>query len=107
MQTLSFTPPALLASDSPQWRYVGYLSGEPVATAELTASGGIAGLYNIATLESYRRHGIGTALTLRPLLDARAAGFHTGFLQAAAAGVGMYTRIGFERFGDITEYKIL
>jgi GNAT superfamily N-acetyltransferase len=101
------TAPALLASDSPQWRYVGYLSGEPVATVELTASDGIVGLYNITTIESYRRRGIGTALTLRPLLDARAVGFHTGFLQAAAAGVGMYTRIGFERFGDITEYKIL
>jgi ribosomal protein S18 acetylase RimI-like enzyme len=99
--------PTLLAADSPQWRYVGYLADQPVATAELTASDGVAGLYNITTLESQRRRGIGTALTLRPLLDARAAGFHTGFLQAAAAGVGVYTRIGFQRFGDITEYKIL
>jgi ribosomal protein S18 acetylase RimI-like enzyme len=83
------------------------MGDRPVATAELTASGGIAGLYNISTIESYRRRGIGTALTLRPLLDARDAGFRTGFLQAAAAGVGMYTRIGFQRFGDITEYKIV
>jgi GNAT superfamily N-acetyltransferase len=99
--------PALLAADSPQWLYVGYMGDRPVATAELTASGGIAGLYNISTIESHRRRGIGTALTLRPLLDARDAGFRTGFLQAAAAGVGMYTRIGFQRFGDITEYKIV
>jgi GNAT superfamily N-acetyltransferase len=101
------TAPALLASDAPQWRYVGYVGGEPVATAELTMSPGMVGLYNITTLESHRRRGIGTALTLRPLLDARAAGFHTGFLQAAAAGVGMYTRIRFQRFGDISEYKLL
>jgi GNAT superfamily N-acetyltransferase len=106
-QFYELTAPALLASDSPQWRYVGYLGGEPVATAELTASAGIVGLYNITTLESHRLRGIGTALTLRPLLDARAAGFLTGFLQAAAAGVGMYTRIGFKRFGDISEYKLL
>jgi ribosomal protein S18 acetylase RimI-like enzyme len=106
-QFYELAAPALLATDSPQWRYVGYLDGLPAATAELTASGGLAGLYNITTLESFRRRGIGTAITLLPLLDARAAGFHTGFLQAAAAGVGMYTRIGFQHFGDITEYKIL
>jgi ribosomal protein S18 acetylase RimI-like enzyme len=97
--------PALLAPDSPQWRYVGYLGGQPVATAELTIGGGVAGLYNITTLADYRRQGIGTAITLRPLLDARAQGVRTGVLQAAAQGVGIYTQIGFRRFGDITEYK--
>jgi ribosomal protein S18 acetylase RimI-like enzyme len=96
---------ALLAHDSPQWFYVGYLDGRPVATAELTVGGGVAGLYNISTRETYRRRGIGMALTLQPLLDARDSGLCTGVLQAAAAGVGVYTRIGFRRFGDITEYK--
>ena len=48
---------------------------------------------------------MGMALTLQPLLDARDGGLRTGVLQAAAAGVGVYTRIGFQRFGDITEYK--
>jgi ribosomal protein S18 acetylase RimI-like enzyme len=91
--------------ESPQWRYVGYLSGAPVATAELTIGGGVAGLYNITTLEAYRRRGIGTALTLRPLLEARDHGLRTGVLQAAPAGVGVYRQIGFRAFGDITEYK--
>jgi ribosomal protein S18 acetylase RimI-like enzyme len=97
--------PVLLHPASPQWLYVGYLAGQPVATAELVVGGGVAGLYNICTLEAYRRRGIGTALTLRPLLDARDGGFHIAVLQAAAAGVGVYERIGFTRFGDITEYK--
>jgi ribosomal protein S18 acetylase RimI-like enzyme len=97
--------PALLTPESPQWLYVGYLAGEPVATAELVVGGGVAGLYNICTLQAYRRRGIGTALTLQPLLDARERGVHTGVLQAAAAGVGVYTRIGFKRFGGITECK--
>jgi ribosomal protein S18 acetylase RimI-like enzyme len=97
--------PVRLTRDAPQWLYVGYLAGAPVATAELTVGGGVAGLYNICTLADYRRRGIGTALTLQPLLDARKSGVHTGVLQAAADGVGIYTRIGFQRFGDITEYK--
>jgi ribosomal protein S18 acetylase RimI-like enzyme len=97
--------PALLSEDAALWLYVGYLGETPVATAELALGGGVAGLYNIITLEPYRRRGIGTALTLRPLLDARAHGYHTAILQAAPAGVGVYTRLGFEPFGQITEYK--
>ena len=97
--------PALLADDSPLWLYVGYLGEVPVATAELAVAGGVVGLYNISTLEDYRRRGFGSALTLRPLLDARSLGYRAAVLQAASAGVSMYTRIGFEPFGRITEYK--
>jgi GNAT superfamily N-acetyltransferase len=97
--------PVMLTADSPQWLYVGYLAGEPVAAAELAVGGGVAGVYNVCTLEAYRRRGIGTALTLQPLLDARESGFQTSILQASAQGEGVYTRIGFEPFGAITEYK--
>ena len=99
------TTSALLRPDAPQWFYVGYWAGQPVASAELTVGGGVVGLYSIITLAHYRRRGIGTAMTLQPLLDARNLGFDTGVLQAAAAGVGVYSRLGFQPFGDITEYK--
>lgn len=101
------TASALLSPNAPQWFYVGYLNAKPVATAELTVGGGVAGLYNISTLEAYRRRGLGTAMTLLPLLDARDNGMLTGVLQAAAAGVNLYTRLGFQTFGSITEYKPL
>ncbi len=88
------------------WLYVGYLDGEPVATAELTVSGGVAGLYNISTLEVHRHKGIGSALTLRPRLDAMVKGFKMGILQAAADGLGVYTRLGFRAAGRFTEYQL-
>ena len=97
--------PLLLAPGAPQWLYVGYLVGEPVATSELTVGGGVAGLYNISTLEPHRRRGFGTALTLQPLRDALAHGYRTCVLHAAADGVRLYQRVGFQRFGEITEYK--
>lgn len=97
--------PVLLAGDSPLWLYVGYVDGEAVAASELAVGGGVVGLYNIATLETHRRRGFGSAMTLRPLLDARAAGHRTAVLQAAPDGVGVYTRLGFRPFGQITEYK--
>ncbi len=96
---------ALLSSDCPQWLYVGYLGDAPVATAELTVAGGVVGLYNISTLAACRRRGFGTALTLRPLLDARERGYRTAVLQASPAGVSIYERVGFRPFGEITEYK--
>jgi ribosomal protein S18 acetylase RimI-like enzyme len=96
---------AFLRDSAPVWLYVGYLGEEPVATAELTVGGGIVGLYNISTLAAHRGRGFGTALTLRPLLDARELGHKTAVLQAAPPGVGLYERLGFRSFGEIAEYK--
>jgi ribosomal protein S18 acetylase RimI-like enzyme len=107
IQYFQLTAERLLAPDAPQWFYIGYLAGQPVAASELTIGGGVVGMYNVCTLEAYRRRGFGMALTLRPLLDARAAGYGVGVLQAAAQGVGIYARIGFRAFGGITEYKLL
>lgn len=97
--------PFLLSRSSPLWFYLGYIGQSPIATAELTIAGGVAGLYNICTLDGYRRRGIGTAMTVHPLLDARQAGLSAAILQAAADGVGVYSRIGFVNVGSYTEYK--
>jgi ribosomal protein S18 acetylase RimI-like enzyme len=97
--------PALLAPNSPQWLYIGYLHEEPVATAEATVVDGTAGLYNISTLPRWRGRGIGSLMTWRPLSDARSEGADLGVLLAAPAGVGLYRRLGFRTFGDITEFK--
>ena len=100
------TAPALLAEDSPIWLYVGYLAGEPVAAAELAEGGGVVGLYNVATLAAHRRRGFGSAVIRRCLLDARAPGYGTAVLQAQGAlGLGVYARLGFSAFGEVTEYK--
>ncbi len=96
---------ALRSEDCPLRLYVGYLGAEPVAGSEATLAGGVAGLYNVATRREFRRRGFGAALTSWPLRDAREQGYRTAVLQAAAEGVRLYERIGFRRFGDITEYK--
>ena len=96
--------PALLAPVSPLRLSVGCLDGEPVATAEATVDE-VVGLYNICTLEAQRGRGFGSALTLQPLLDARAVGVTAAILQASADGVGLYRRLGFRDYGLITEYK--
>lgn len=95
----------LLDPACPQWFYLGYLDGEPVATAEAAVQGGTVALFGIATLPPFRNRGIGSRMTWQPLRDAHAAGCDLGVLQAAEAGVGLYRRLGFEAFGEIAEYQ--
>ncbi len=97
--------PVLLARGSALRMYVGYAGGEAVAASELTVGGGVAGLYGISTLGAFRHRGYGSAMTAWPLLEARRDGIATAVLQASAAGLRVYERIGFEKFGQITEYK--
>lgn len=85
--------------------YVGYVHGRPVATSEVTLAGGVAGVYNVATLASWRRRGIASAVLRAALADAAAGGVDTAVLQAAPDGVGVYRRLGFVPFGHIQEYK--
>jgi GNAT superfamily N-acetyltransferase len=95
----------LLDPDAPRRLYLGRVDGEPAATAEATVGGGVVGLYNISTRPTYRGRGIGLAMVHAPLAAAITAGLSTGILQATAAGLGVYERLGFRSFGAITEFK--
>jgi GNAT superfamily N-acetyltransferase len=82
------------------WRmFVGYLDGAPVATNMLFNGAGVASVYAVATLPSARGKGIGGAITLKPLLDARDRGYRHAVLFATEMGVSVYERIGFRLTG--------
>lgn len=86
------------------WKlFVGYLNNEPVATNLLFNGGGVASVYAIATVPSARGKGIGAAITLQPLLDARDQdGYKYAVLFSTEMGVPVYQRIGFR----LTEVRI-
>jgi ribosomal protein S18 acetylase RimI-like enzyme len=84
----------------PPWKmYVGYLNGAAVATNMLFNGGGVASVYAVATLPTAQRQGIGGAITLQPLLEARALGYHYAVLFATEMGVPVYERLGFRQTG--------
>ena len=74
--------PSPRRSHAPSTFGVGRLGGEDVATALAFDHRGDCGIYNVGTLEHARRRGLGTALTLLQLHDARARGCQTASLQA-------------------------
>ncbi len=82
-------------SQSPFLHYVGYVNGEPVAASTLLFTEGMAGIYDVCTIPSVRGKGIGTAITLAPLMEAQARGYRYVCLQATRMGYPIYERIGF------------
>jgi GNAT superfamily N-acetyltransferase len=80
---------------------VARVDGRPVGVGTLFAGSGVAGIYDLGVLESFRRRGVGTALTAALLGRAREAGFHAAVLLASGMGEGVYRRLGFERVATV------
>ena len=92
--------------DEVPWRhYVGWLGRRPVATATLLLAAGVAGVYFVLTVPEVRRQGIGTAITLAALLEARALGYGVGVLGASEMGRSIYRRLGFGEYCRVAVYE--
>jgi len=84
------------------WRMLlGRLNGEPVGTNVIFNGAGVVGVYGIAVVPSARGKGIGAAITLKPLLEARDKdGYKYTVLFSTEMGAPVYERIGF-RLTDV------
>ena len=91
-----------LGFDMPLRNYVGLMDGKPVATSQLFLAAGVAGIYWVTTIPEARRQGIGMALTLAPLREARAMGYRIGVLHPSDMGRGVYRRLGFNEYGKLS-----
>ena len=92
------------ADPSPFHTLVARHAGENVATAIAFDHHGDCGIYNMSTLETARRQGLGTALTARHVHDAVERGCSTASLQSTAMAERVYAAVGFRALGRILEY---
>jgi GNAT superfamily N-acetyltransferase len=95
-----------VAPESPYHRFLGRLDGRPVATASLYLGEEVAGLFTIGTVADARRRGIGAAMTLAPLREARERGYRVGILSASRMGEPIYRRIGFREYCRLSTYGL-
>jgi GNAT superfamily N-acetyltransferase len=92
-------------SEHVPWRlYLGLMDGEPVGTSRFFVSGRVAGVYHVATLTEKRKRGIGMAMTLVALREARSLGCEIAVLRAAQAGLKIYLRLGFRECCTFSRY---
>jgi predicted GNAT family acetyltransferase len=99
-------PKGLLSSADPSAFHtlVVRLAGENVATAIAFDHDGDCGVFNVSTIETARRRGLGTALTARHLYDAVARGCSTASLQSTPMAERLYLAVGFRDLGRFLEY---
>jgi len=71
------------------------VESDAAATALLSLTGDIAGIYYFSTLPAFRRRGLGRHLLSETLEEARCSGCRTAVLQASPMGFPLYKSAGF------------
>jgi len=85
--------------------YVGYLDGEPVATAATVIGGGVVGVYNVATLPGHQRRGYAEAIMRHALEQARMEhGLSRTILQSTPQGFALYERMGYRTVTSVAVF---
>jgi ribosomal protein S18 acetylase RimI-like enzyme len=99
--------PASYAANDEYRLYLARLDGAPVGTASAQIGAGVVGLYCVGVVPEARRQGIGAAVTLAALREARDQGYRYGVLGASEMGEGVYRRLGFEQSCLLQMYEFL
>ena len=99
-------PPGFLSGADPDAFHVlvARLGEDNVATAMAFDHEGDCGVFNVTTLETARRRGLGTALTSRHVQEAVARGCTTASLQSTPMAERVYAAVGFRDLGKILEF---
>ena len=85
--------------------FLGYAGNQPACTSMLIKTGPAAGIYWVATLDGFRNHGFGKAITVQSLIAGRSRGCSFACLQASVMGKPVYRSIGFDNPYNYPSYN--
>jgi GNAT superfamily N-acetyltransferase len=85
---------------------VGQIEEQAVGTALLFTHKKSAGLYLITTAKKHRGKGIGKAMTLACLQEAKKLGCTNAYLQATTLGIPVYASVGFKENGNVHAFTL-
>ena len=99
----------LLSEDSSKVRLFNYLHNNEYLCCGIIFfdSNNNAGLHMIGTISNGRGKGIGTKMTKKLLLEAKANKSEFCVLHASMMGENIYKKLGFNSFGELETYLIL
>ena len=89
----------------PWHHYIGRLHDKPVAIASLLFHAGVAGIFGVATIPDARQQGVGAAMTLHTLQEARRLGYRVAVLSPTEMSIAIYRRIGFREYCKLHHYQ--
>jgi GNAT superfamily N-acetyltransferase len=87
-------------------QFTAYYKNNLAAAGTLFLSNDSVMLHNLATKPAYTKHGIGTALTLHMMNEAKNLGFKHCFLDSSEDGFSLYKKIGFKIYSTTLIYAI-
>ena len=89
-------------------QFAAFVDGEPVSSCELYSDGETGQIEGVLTLEEHRNRGLGIAIVLLALQEAKRAGHDMIFLIAEDDDwpKELYTKLGFDPIGRTHEFKI-
>ncbi|HSX03364.1 MAG TPA: bifunctional GrpB family protein/GNAT family N-acetyltransferase [Rhabdochlamydiaceae bacterium] len=90
-------PPILYKEGASFEMHIGYLDQTPVVTGILVLDANVAGIYYVATVQSHRKKGYGSAMMKYLLNRAKSKGYFLATLQASHEGKSLYERLGFKK----------
>ena len=61
-------------------------------------------IMNVGVILEYRNRGIGTAITMAPLLQAKKKGYKISILCSSELGFKVYSQIGYKECGKYNQY---
>ncbi len=99
-------PPVIYCGNSSLGMYIAYLDDMPVVTGVLVTHANVAGIYYVATIQTQRNKGFGTAMMKHLLNRAKDEGYFIATLQASHDGLSLYERLGFKQCCQFSEYTL-